>query len=82
MQDRFKNISNLPDNIQLGVDNWSFGKGGHGLKDWQWIISQTHDDLSQDIYVMPDIICEVLDRTREWGKDEIRNEIHRILEIR
>lgn len=82
MEDKFRSIFDLPENVQLGVDGWSFGLGGHGLKDWQWHISQTHGDLGQDIYVMPNIICKILDRVREWGKNEIRNEIHRVLRIR
>lgn len=69
-----KNWKELPEDIDFDVidddqdgGNWSFGRGGRGLRDHQWSIEYVHPDLSSDVYVLSPTLSTMIDRARRMS---------------
>lgn len=92
MENNVKNFSELDFSrlISEPVEdkNWSFGRGGNGLKDDEWTIVLyigTGRDISWEIYKLPDFINEMLNvvgsTSLENGRAEIVSKFRNLLEI-
>lgn len=77
MEDRIHSWKEMPDNLRLDDKNVGMARGGGDLHSHQWSIQVVQEDLSADIYVMPEIVNEMLtERTITVVQDklcEIRN---------
>ena len=79
----FKKFSELPESVDFKTVNsgWTWGCGGYGLKDHQWHIDYTHDDLSADIYVLPNCFNDMIITIKRWSQEETQQRIQRALGI-
>jgi hypothetical protein len=62
------------DKVDFQNSEWTFGRGGHPLKDHEWSISHIDEDLNETRYKLPACINKMLHRQYQWGKDKaLRN---------
>jgi hypothetical protein len=64
--------------------DWSFGRGGYGLKDEQWTISlYDKHDMSANIWVLPEPLSAVLSILKKSSSEEalrqFKNNLHAAL---
>lgn len=74
-KDVIKPWRELPETIDFEADHWTWGRGGKPLTEWQYFIAYTHDDLHQDMYVLPNYLSEMLRRQEEHGAENAKRTI-------
>lgn len=79
----FKLFSELPQDIDFkqNHDHWSWSRGGYGLRNEQWHIDYIHDDLSMDIYVLPDYFIYLIMTELHWKEQAIKCNIRTALGV-
>ena len=60
---------------------WTIGRGGHGLSDYEWTLSIYYPEGRYETWVFPPFISTLFKKMGEWGKDDLRNELRRLLEV-
>ena len=84
-EDRIKDLSELPNLSEMELEdwglpkNWSFSLGRYGFERDQWVITFTHDDLSQDVYPLPLFVTALVNMNKEWATEAVQNEIKQAL---
>jgi len=69
MKDKIKQIKDLDFKKVDFSKEWTWGRGGHGLDDYDYHISYIKQDLSAEIYVLPECISTMLKLSYERGMD-------------
>lgn len=69
------------DKVDMDSGNWSWGRGGHPLSDYQYSISHVSDKLVETRYKMPLCINQMLKSNYGYGKQDIVNNLRKILQI-
>lgn len=78
-RDVIKPWRELPDTIDLEDGHWNWGRGGRPLTEWQYFIAYCHDDLHQDMYVLPGFLCEMLRKQEEYGGEKAQRTVRQAL---
>jgi hypothetical protein len=58
---------------------WTIGRGGRGLRDWEWAIDIYYPNDKVEMWVFPPFLNAIFEHFERHGKDEIRSELNRLL---
>jgi|GEM_PF-6461270 len=65
-------------------ENWSYGRGGHGLPDNQWHINYVEEigdncDFKTTIYLIPTQVNPLIKWHENWAREKIQKSMRQLL---
>lgn len=84
---RIKDLSELPDLRTMKLEpwglpkNWGYCRGGQHLRDDQWAIKYVHDDLSEDLYPLPDWVTHLIRDREQDARQSLQQQLRNLLSI-
>jgi hypothetical protein len=87
MEDRIKDLSDLPDFRTMKIEwdgmpkRWGFCRGWKGSEPGQWAIQRVNDDYSVDIYPLPLAVTALVNWERIAERQELQRSFRELLGI-